>query len=327
MRHWRPSADLEIIRLRAQLLAGIRGFFAARGVLEVDTPALSAAGNPDPNLTSFTTFYTGSGPLHARTLYLHTSPEFPMKRLLAAGSGCIYQIAKVFRDGEAGRRHNPEFTLLEWYRTGFDHHQLMTELAELVSGLLQGRLDLRTAERLSYAEAFQRYLDLNPHRATVADLAACVQAQGLDIPAGMPEHDPNPWLDLLLSSCIEPHLGQGRLTFLYDFPASQASLAWIRAGNPPLAERFELYLQGVELANGFHELGDADELRRRFQRENQIRAQRRLPVVPEDENLLAALAAGLPECAGVALGLDRLLMIAAGKSSLQEISTFPIDRA
>lgn len=324
---WSPAADLEVLRLRARLLARIRAFFADRGVLEVDTPVLSVAGNPDPHLASFTTSYHGPGLHQGQILYLHTSPEFPMKRLLAAGSGCIYQIARVFRDGEAGGRHNPEFTLLEWYRVGFDHHRLMTEVTELVTGLLQGLVDLRNVERLSYAQAFQRYLDLDPHRATVADLAACVRGQGLAAPPGMPEDDPDPWLDLLLTHCIEPHLGQGGLTFLYDYPASQASLARLREDDCPLGERFELYLEGIELANGFHELSDGDEQRRRFLHDNQRRSEHGLPLLPVDERLLVALSAGLPACAGVALGVDRLLMIAAGRSSLQEVLAFPIDRA
>lgn len=323
---WRPSASLDVLRLRAHLLATIRAFFAARGVLEVDTPALSTAGASDPHLESFTVSYGGPGPRHGQILYLHTSPEFPMKRLLAAGSGSIYQIAKVFRDGEAGRRHNPEFTLVEWYRVGFDHRQLMVEVAELVTSLLGDRL-LGTTEQLSYAEVFQRYLDLDPHRASITELTACVEGQGLSAPPGMPEDDPDPWLDLLLSHCIEPRLGQGRLTFIDDYPVSQAALAQVRPGDPPVGERFELYLQGIELANGFYELGDAQEQRRRFVADNEIRAARGLATVPVDEQLLAALAAGLPAGAGVALGFDRLLMIAAGKSSLEEVLAFPIDRA
>jgi len=210
------------LRLRAELLAQIRAFFAARGVLEVETPALSTAGITDPHLASFETAYAGPGPQHGRLLYLHTSPEFAMKRLLAAGSGCIYQIARVFRDREAGRRHNPEFTLLEWYRIGFDHHRLMDEVAELVATLLAGRLALAEPERLSYRALFQRDLGLDPHRGSAAELAACAEARHVSIPPGMPADDPDPWLDLLLTHCIEPGLGQGRLTFVYDYPASQA---------------------------------------------------------------------------------------------------------
>ncbi len=324
---WRPGAAMETLRLRARLLAQTRAFFAVRDVLEVETPTLSPAGITDPHLESFVTPYTGPGAGHGRNLYLHTSPEFSMKRLLAAGSGCIYQLAKVFRNGEAGRRHNPEFTLLEWYRVGFDHHRLMDEVAELVATLLPERLTSLPEERLSYRQVFQRYLGLDPHRATVVDLAACVQAQGLTAPAHMPDDDPDPWLDLLLSHCVEPRLGQGRLTFIYDYPASQAALARIRPGDPPLGERFELYLNGVELANGFHELGDAGEQRRRFLQDNRMRERQGLPPVPIDERFLAALASGLPACAGVALGFDRLAMIAAGKSSLQEVMAFTVERA
>lgn len=324
---WRPGADLATLRLRAELLARIRAFFAARGVLEVETPALSAAALTDPHLTSFATVYSGPGPRYGRTLFLHTSPEFPMKRLLAAGSGCIYQIARVFRDGEAGRLHNPEFTLLEWYRDGFDYHRLMDEVAELATELLTGRVPLAEPERLSYRAAFQRYLGLDPHRATVAELAAGAERFEVSIPPGMPADETDPWLDLLLTHRIEPRLGVGRLTFLYDYPASQAALARLRPGDPPVGERFELYLNGIELANGFHELGDAGEQRRRFGAENAARRVLGLPEMPVDEHLLAALAADLPDCAGVALGFDRLAMLAAGKKSLAEVLAFPFDRA
>ncbi len=324
---WRPGADLTALRLRAELLARIRAFFAARGVLEVETPALSAAALTDPHLASFSTVYSGPGPRHGRTLYLHTSPEFPMKRLLAAGSGCIYQIARVFRDGEAGRLHNPEFTLLEWYRVGFDHHRLMDEVAELATALLDGRVPLAEPERLSYRVAFQRYLGLDPHRATVAELAAGAERFEVPIPPGMPMDETDPWLDLLLTHRVEPYLGVGRLTFLYDYPASQAALARLRPGDPPVGERFELYLNGIELANGFHELGDAGEQCRRFEAENAARRARELPEMPIDEHLLAALAIGLPDCAGVALGFDRLTLLAAGNESLAEVLAFPFDRA
>jgi lysyl-tRNA synthetase class 2 len=293
----------------------------------VETPALSAAAVTDPHLASFAVRYSGPGPRHGQPLYLHTSPEFPMKRLLAAGSGCIYQIARVFRDGEAGHRHNPEFTLLEWYRVGFDHHQLMDEVAELVTELLAGRLALAEPERFSYRELFQHHLNLDPHRASTAELAACAEKHSVPIPPEMPADDADPWLDLLLTHWIEPRLESGRLTFVYDYPATQAALARLRPGDPPVGERFELYVGGVELANGFHELGDAAEQRRRFELGNAARQARELPLMPVDENLLAALAAGLPACAGVALGFDRLVMLAAGKASLAEVMAFPVGRA
>lgn len=317
---WRPGADLPMLRLRARTLDRVRAFFAGRGVLEVETPALSAAATTDPHIESFATAYRGPGRAPA-PLYLHTSPEFPMKRLLAAGSGPIYQICKVFRQGECGRLHNPEFTLLEWYRPGFDHRRLMDEVEALVLPIL-GR---PAAERLSYAEAFARHLDLDPHRADAATLAACAARHGIAVDGLGADRDG--WLALLLTHLVEPHLGRGRPTFLYDYPASQAALARVRAGEPPLAERFELYVDGVELANGFHELADAAEQRRRFAADREARRAAGLPLVPMDEHLLAALAHGLPDCAGVALGFDRLLMLAAGVEEIGRVVAFPIDRA
>ena len=328
MTDWRPSASSEILKLRARMLADIRAFFCERGVLEVETPYLSGAATPDPALASFATNYTG--PLYPRgkTLYLHTSPEFAMKRLLAAGSGSIYQVCKVFRDGESGRLHNPEFTLLEWYRTGFDHTALMDEVEALVSRALAGRVPLATTQRLTYREVFEEHTGLDPHTAAAADFARAALALGVHAPASLDtQRDEDIWRDLLLTHVIEPQLGQGRLSLLYDYPASQASLARIRAGNPPLAERFELYLQGIELANGFHELADPQEQRARFEHQLRARARTGQPDVPMDEYLLGALTHGLPDCAGVALGFDRLVMLAAGLKSVQETLAFPIDRA
>lgn len=322
---WQPSADWSTLRLRAGLLAAVRHFFAERDVLEVETPLLSVAAIPSPHLASFATSYCGPGAGAGQALYLHTSPEFPMKRLLAAGSGCIYQLARVFRNGEAGRRHNPEFTLLEWYRVGFDHHQLMLEVAQLVTELLSAYRTLDAPEWLTYEQAFQRHLGVNPHQTTVAELAACAERSDIWIPPTMPDDELDPWLDLLLTQRIEEHLGNNRLCFLYDYPAAQAALARVAPDNPAISERFELYLDGIELANGFHELGDAAEQRRRFSDENRARQAQGLPLMPIDENLLAALAAGLPDCAGVALGVDRLVMLAAGKTALHEVLAFPFE--
>ncbi|MFA7095098.1 MAG: EF-P lysine aminoacylase EpmA [Gammaproteobacteria bacterium] len=324
---WRPSALLEILRLRARLLARIRSFFEDRGVLEVETPILSAAAVTDPNLASFATRYTGPGAPQGCMLYLHTSPEFPMKRLLAAGSGSIYQICKVFRDGEAGRRHNPEFTMVEWYRVGFDHHALMDEVEALVVAAIGDRVDLQPAERLSYGEAFERYAAIDPHTASAEALRECALRHGIAPVAGLGLEQRDAWLDLLLTHVVEPRLGAGRLTFLYDYPASQAALARVRPGSPALAERFELYLGGIELANGFHELGDAREQRRRFEADNARRVAEGLPPLPIDERLLAALEHGLPPCAGVALGFDRLVMIAGGFDSLRDVIPFPVEKA
>jgi len=325
---WRPTATLEVLKLRARMLASIRAFFSERGVLEVETPCLSAAATPDPALLSFTTRYTGPSFPQGQTLYLHTSPEFPMKRLLAAGSGSIYQVCRVFRDGEAGRVHNPEFTLLEWYRTDFDSVQLMAEVDALVGQLLDEHLTLAPSEKLSYREAFQQHANLDPHTATTQEFAQAARAHEIHAPPEMlKQHDVAIWRDLFLTHLIEPKLGRGRLTFLYDYPASQASLARVRPGNPPLAERFELYLNGIELANGFHELADASEQRTRFERQLHARQAAGQPTVALDENLLAALADGLPNCSGVALGFDRLVMLASDARTISEAIAFPLDRA
>ena len=322
---WRPTASLDNLRTRAQLLQRIRGFFAERGVMEVETPALSASATTDPQLHSLATRYHGPGGAHGRALYLHTSPEFPMKRLLAAGSGPIYQLCKVFRDGEAGRLHNPEFTLLEWYRPGFDHHQLMDEVAALVTAALEP-LSLQPVEKLTYEEAFVRHAGINPLDASAVQLAECARGHGIDS-HGLDPHSATDWCDLLLTHRVEPQLGQGRLTFLYDYPAAQAALARLRPDRPAVAERFELYYKGIELANGFHELGDAQEQRQRFEHDLAARQRLALPALPPDEHLLAALHAGLPDCAGVALGVDRLAMLTIGAASIAEVIAFPLDRA
>ena len=342
---WQPTATLEVLKLRAQMLQCIRAFFWQRGVLEVETPILSDAATPDPALVSLTTRYAGPLFPRGKTFYLHTSPEFPMKRLLAAGVGSIYQICKVFRDGESGRWHNPEFTMLEWYRVGFDHHRLMDETGELVTHLLMPSMSLDAPERLSYREAFRRHAELDPHTAAAGDFAIVAKAHNIGVPFELlTQNDLAAWRDLLLTHVVGPMLGQGRLTFIYDYPASQASLARTQPGDPPVAARFELYLNGIELANGFHELADADEQRTRFERQQHDRKNRGLPAAPMDERLLAAmcrdaqvsreagcrerpLAQGLPDCAGVALGFDRLVMLACGAKSVQEVMAFPIERA
>lgn len=325
MNDWQPTAPLSALALRAQLLARVRAFFGERGVLEVETPVLSAAAATDAQLTNLVTRYTGPGAPHGRTLYLQTSPEFPMKRLLAAGSGPIYQICKVFRDGEAGRLHNPEFTLLEWYRPGFDHHKLMDEVEDLVRHALAPWRTLGPAERLSYRDAFLRYADLDPHSADPDLFAARAVVLGVHPPRAALDLDA--WRDLVLTHVIEPRLGQQGPTFLHDYPASQAALARVRPGTPALAERFELYIDGVELANGYHELGDAQTQQARFAADLATRQATGRALVPMDERLLAALNHGLPDCAGVALGVDRLLMLAAGARSLDEVLAFPIARA
>jgi lysyl-tRNA synthetase class 2 len=314
---WQPTATFESLRVRAGTLASIRRFFADRGVLEVETPALSAAAVTDLHLHSVACRLDLDD---RRTRFLQTSPEYAMKRLLAAGSGPIYQICKVFRDGERGRRHNPEFTMLEWYRPGFDHHRLMDEVEEL----LQAVLGVAAGERISYADAFRRHAGVDPHAASDGELRSRVVALGV---AGVAELDRDDLLNLLLSHVVEPHLGSGRPSFLFDYPASQAALARVRPGNPPVAERFEVFLDGLELANGFHELADPGEQRRRFEADLVERRRHGLPEVPVDERLLAALASGLPDCAGVALGVDRIVMRKVGTRDIADVIAFPIERA
>ncbi len=306
------------------LLEDIRAYFRGAGVMEVDTPICSAHATTDPVLESFSTCYLGPEAPAGRRLYLHTSPEFPMKRLLAAGSGPIYQICKVFRNGESGRWHNPEFTLLEWYRPGFDHHRLMDEVACLINGMLPEPLPV---ELVSYGELFRRSLGFDPHQASTSELRAHAVKLGVSGAETMDLHDVDAWLDLLLTHCIEPHLGQDGLCFVYDYPATQASLARIRPGDPPVAERFELYMDGIELANGFHELAYGPEQRKRFESDLERRRIDGVEQVPMDEYLLAALDSGIPDCSGVALGIDRLLMRFTGASHIRDVLAFPMDRA
>ncbi len=288
-------------------------------MLEVETPVLSHAAVPDVHLASFVTRYHGP---QAECLYLHTSPEDPMKRLLAAGAGSIYQICKVFRDGEAGCLHNPEFTLLEWYRVGLSLDGLMDETVELINAVLDTQ---RAVERITYRAAFERHAGLNPHTADAATCKAAVAAHGIGSAPGLSDH-PATALDLLMTHVIEPQLGRGGLTVLYDYPAHSAAMACVRPGEPALAERFEVYVEGIELANGYHELADAGEQRRRFVEQLRQRAARGLPEVPIDEPLLAALPR-LPDCVGVALGLDRLLMLKLGAGRIADVLAFPIERA
>jgi len=315
---WRPSASLKTLRLRARLLAETRGFFAARGLLEVETPQLSAAAATDLHLESLAARSPG-GELSG---WLHTSPEFPMKRLLAAGSGDIWQLARVFRGAERGRRHNPEFSLLEWYRVGWNAATLMDEVESLLRVLAEGRVELAAAQRLSYREAFARHAGLDPFEAGAAELAGALTARGVALPPGL-EDDLPACLDLALAVLVEPALDPSTPVFVYDFPASHAALARIRPGEPPVAERFELFLGGMELANGFHELGDPAEQQARFEAELALRRTRGLVAPPMDRRMLAGLAAGLPDCAGVALGFDRLVMILAGASHIDEVLAFP----
>jgi elongation factor P--(R)-beta-lysine ligase len=323
---WRPTASRERLALRAALLARTRAFFAARHVMEVDTPALVNAAVTDPHIHSVSVDVAGGVQQPSVTtppLFLHTSPEYAMKRLLAAGVGDIYQICHVARGFERSRIHNTEFTLVEWYRLGFDLPRLMDEVEVLVRELCTAHPAVRyPAERLSYREVFRRHTTLDPLAATLPQLRAAVEHLGYRDAATRDE-----LLDLIMAAVIGPALGHEALTFIHGYPASQAALARLDPADPRTAQRFELYLGGVELANGFHELAKADEQRARFAQDLRERERRGLPLHPMDERLLAALAHGLPECSGVAVGFDRLLMLAAGAADIEEVLPFPTERA
>jgi lysyl-tRNA synthetase class 2 len=319
--HWRPSATPARLKSRAALLARTRAFFAARGVLEVDTPVLVNAPVSDVHIHSAAVQLAAERGASAR-FFLHTSPEYAMKRLLAAGSGDIYQVCHVVRGLEYGRLHNPEFTLIEWYRTGATLEALMDEVAALVRELLGSAGARRTDERLSYRDAFVRELALDPFTASVGELARAAAPLGFNRTAQRDE-----LLELLMGALVGPRLGAGALTFVHGYPATQAALARLDPADPRTARRFELYCDGIELANGFHELAQADEQRARFEADNAERRRVGLPVHAPDERLLAALAAGLPDCAGVALGFDRVAMLATGASHIEEVLAFPTSRA
>ena len=333
---WRPAASRERLSARAALLARAREFFAARAVLEVDTPLVVNAAVSDVHIhaarVELAPECTARAPGAKRPLFLHTSPEYAMKRLLAAGSGDIYQICHVVRGMESGPLHNPEFTLIEWYRLGFSLDALMDEVESLVRILLGAAAAARASERLSYREAFRREVGLDPLRATAADLERVARPLGYSGAAAVPSDagarvDRDEWLELLMGAVVGPRLGRGALTFVHRYPASQAALARLDSADPRVALRFELYCEGIELANGFHELSKASEQRARFVRDSEARRRRALPPVAPDERLLAALAAGLPECAGVALGFDRIVMLATGASHIEEVLPFPTARA
>ena len=315
-------ALLPSLHLRARLYALVRAYFADRHVLEVETPILSAAGNTEPNIESFTTHFSGHVDAGARERWLRTSPEYPLKRLLAAGIGDCYELGRVFRNGEAGGRHNPEFTMLEWYRVGWDHHRLMEETVGLVQAALAMAGRQADVVATTYRQLFLDALAIDPDRASVEELRAPLAAFGID-PEGLVRDD---WLDLLITHRLQPAFSADRITAIHDYPASQCALARVRPGEPPLAERFELYLGRYELANGYHELNDAAEQRRRFERDNRVRRGRGQREIPLDERLLDVLDA-LPDCAGVALGVERLLMCLAGTDAIADVLAYPFSEA
>ena len=336
---WRPSCSIALLRSRAQLLADIRRFFAARSVLEVETPLLGHSIGTDPQLAFFTTEYLSPGMVcmpeacqeQARQspqqkLFLQTSPEFAMKRLLAAGSGSIYQIGKAFRNGESGRFHNPEFTLLEWYRVGFTLSQLMDEIAELIEGLFSGQ-PLQETQRISYQDVFISLTGLDPLVFSYQDYCAFAEECQLPEAVELCGHDHGLWLDFLFSHKVQPHLGENALCMVYGYPACQSSLARINEQNSQITDRVELFINGIELGNGYYELTDAEEQTKRFDKELTIRQQQKLPVFVKDRHLIAALQSGLPECSGMAIGLDRLLMLLSGSSAIDDVLSFSIHSA
>lgn len=379
---FRPTASLESLRVRAGLMAFVRQFFAENGYWEVDTPTLSHDVCVDAYLEPFTSQWYPDGIASEKgaTVYLQTSPEFAMKRLLAAGADAIYQLGHVMRNGERGQRHNPEFTMLEWYRVGDDHHAQMDFVERLVAACLQHLASHRTPlpaatdldgsavecdassastpdrdqdadpdqdsevavapsdwrqavadatpfERLSYDEAFERYAGQRVLGLTTAELMELADTHGISVPESLSKDDRDGWLNLLLAEVVEPELGLEVPTFVYDYPATQAALARIRNDEYPVAERFELYVQSVELCNGYHELVDADELRSRMEQQRLLREGEGRPELPSENRLLQAMQAGLPNSAGVALGFDRLLMLGLGLESIDDVIAFPFDRA
>jgi lysyl-tRNA synthetase class 2 len=325
-----PIATVETLRHRAEILRRIRSFFDSRDFIEVETPILShdvcvdryiqPIGIPAGEVLGASTAVSHRD----NQLWLQTSPEFAMKRLLAAGATKIYQLTKAFRSGERGRLHNPEFTMLEWYRVGDDMVSGMDLLGEFICELL----GLPSVEKKSYREVFENEIQINPLNSSIDELKAACRHQGLAIDGLEPGAGGKDfWLNLLLSQVIEPKLGRPIPLIIYDWPASQSALAIVRKDEYPVAERFELYVDGLELANGYHELLDADELRTRNMRNNQLRIKDGRQLLPEDSRLVSAMSHGIPACAGVALGVDRLVMLATGVQSIDDVLSFPIEIA
>lgn len=317
---WLPTANISALQTRAKIFQSIRNFFAHREVLEVETPVVARFGVTDPHIVTMQVLLNNK-----EKYYLQTSPEYAMKRLLAAGSGSIYQICRAFRGGDIGSLHNPEFTMLEWYRLGYDHFQLMDE----VDALLQIVLQSLPAKRITYRALFMQHLALDPHITSIAELKNCINANNIACSnAILADATVDDLLNILFAVCIEPKLIGALPWLVYDYPASQAALAKIsEVDGIPIAERFEVYYQGMELANGYHELTDPAQQLIRFTQDQAIRVQLNKPIMEADDRLLAALEFGLPACAGVAMGLDRLIMLAIGAKTIQAVMAFPIDRA
>lgn len=320
--NWQASLSWEDAKARAQVISTIRAFFADRDVVEVETPLLSQGTITDLHLDAFASRYRFL-PEGEVELYLQTSPEFAMKRLLASGYQSIFQICKAFRDEPFGHHHNPEFTMLEWYRIGFDHHELMKEVDELLMSIL----NVETASMMTYQSAFKTYTSIDPLDTDLDALKAFLELHSKLDDWLLKTENLDTLLQFIFAEFIEVHIGKDKPCFIYDFPASQASLAKLNPQDNRVAERFECYFKGIELANGFHELTNADEQRDRFYHDNQLRNSEGLKEKPIDERLITALSHGLPDCAGVALGIDRLIMLALDKCDIEQVLTFNIRKA
>jgi len=309
--------------LRAKMLANIRRFFEQRAVLEVETPLLCSATGTDPQLDFFSSIYHCAP--NNKTMYLQTSPEFAMKRLLAAGSGSIFQICKAFRNGELGRFHNPEFSILEWYRVDFTMDQLMDEVVDLITELLGPGPD--EVYKVSYVDVFKQATGLNPLDFCQLRYAEYAVNNNIKDAVSLCGDDHSMWLDFIFSYKVQTTLEGYSLAMVYGYPAIQSSLARINTEDSAVADRFEVFIKGIEIGNGFFELSDASEQEKRFDKENQCRQKKGLPVVQKDKHFLQALHAGLPDCSGIALGLDRLLMVMCNAQALDDVIAFPFERA
>ena len=321
---WRPTAAVTALERRAAMLAEVRAFFAERGVMEVETPLLSSETTLDLHLEPLSSTVDAPG-IDGRRMYLQTSPELAMKRLLATGSGSIYQLCKAFRGGERGRWHNPEFTILEWYRVGWDVHRLMREVAALIETLLAGSRRMAPAVYVAYADLLRRHAGIDPHDASTGALRRAVEDSRS--PVDTTGLDRDDLLSRLFGERVEPRFAPDRVTVVFDYPASQAAMARLNAADPRTAERFEAYVGGIELANGYGELCDPAEQRQRLERDLANRRRTGRPLAPMPSRFLAALESGLPACAGVALGFDRLLGLELGAESIDEVVSFPVERA
>ena len=321
--NWKPACDVKQMQLRAKMLANIRRFFEQRAVLEVETPLLCSATGTDPQLDFFSSIYHCAP--NNKTMYLQTSPEFAMKRLLAAGSGSIFQICKAFRNGELGRFHNPEFSILEWYRVDFTMDQLMDEVVDLITELLGPGPD--EVYKVSYVDVFKQATGLNPLDFCQLRYAEYAVNNNIKDAVSLCGDDHSMWLDFIFSYKVQPTLERHFVAMVYGYPAIQSSLARINPDDSAVADRFEVFIKGLEIGNGFFELSDANEQEKRFDQENQCRQQKGLVIVQKDEKFLQALHAGLPDCSGIAIGLDRLLMVLSNAQSLNDVIAFPFERA